>query len=307
MPILERMAVAAATAAALLLLFAWPWRAPRPALVRVGSVLGVAIGFFVGCWLLDARPQWPPKQDQDRLLFVLLPTLVGVELTAALPGWLSWLVWPLRLVVVAGAARVLLHDSVYLGEWTPAQTAANLGGWACALAVVWTLLALLAKRTSSRSVPLAVALACVGAGVTIMLSAYATGGPMGFALGAALAGSMAASVILSGPPDVCGVLGPGVVGFFALLVSGKFFGELTLANAALLFFAPLLCWLPEFPPRLRSLCGVALVAVPVAVAALLAKQEFDVASTRTSSGSEQPASKASPYSSEDYRDYEKGK
>jgi hypothetical protein len=310
--ILEALAAAAVTAAAVLLLCGWPWRSPRPTRVSVGCVLGVGLGFYAGCGWLGLRPHWPPREDQDRLLLLLFPALLGVELLAALSGRLRWLEWLPRLVVVVAAARVLLHDSTYLAdlsgpdtrEWTPAQTWLILGGLAAALAGVWALLALLSRRAPGRSVPLAVALACAGAAVTVMLSGYASGGQMGLPLAAALVGTIAASLALSGPSDLRGVLGPGVVGLFALLVVGRFFGELTTGNAALLFLAPLLCWLPELP-RLsrmgslpRGLGRVVLTAVPVAIALLLAQQKFVADSAQSSPGSKE-------ISVQDYLDFGK--
>src|SRR5207248_656499 len=116
--------------AVVLLLCGLPWRTPRPAPLSAGWVLGVASGFFLGCWLLGLWPHWPPREDQDRLLLVLVPAVIGVELVAAFLRRSRWLVWLLRLVIAAGAARVLLHNTSYLmdlggpgtREWTPVQT-----------------------------------------------------------------------------------------------------------------------------------------------------------------------------------------
>jgi hypothetical protein len=137
-----------------------------------------------------------------------------------------------------------------------------------------------------------------------MLSGYASGGQLGFPLAAALAGAVLTSLLLGKSPDLNGVLGLGVVGLFALLVIGHFFGKLTLGNAALLFFAPLLGWLPELPyarrmrPLLRGTARVALTAVPVAVALVLAQQQFLMDSESKSPGASEP-------SVEDYLNYGK--
>jgi hypothetical protein len=138
-----------------------------------------------------------------------------------------------------------------------------------------------------------------------MLSGYSTGGQVGLALAGALAGAVIASLALGARPDLSGVLGLGVVGLFALLVLGRFFGELASSNAALLFFAPLLGWLPELPyirrlgPRLRGLARVVLAAAPVVVALLLAQQKFvEDSRAPSSSGSREP-------SMQDYMDYGK--
>jgi hypothetical protein len=325
--ILEAVATAAVLAAAVVLLGGWPWRKPHPARAYAGSGLGVGLGFFAGCWLLGVQPHWPPREDQDRLLFLLIPALLGVELVAAFLGRRRWLAWFPRLILAGAAARIVLHNSIYLTdlagpgtrEWTPGQTWLILGGLAAALAATWAALALLVRPTppptahsppggeergKGRFVLLAVAMACAGAAVTVMLSGYASGGQLGLPLAGALAGATVASLALSGSPDVNGVLGVGVVGLFAVLVAGRFFGDLTTANAALLFFAPLLCWLPELPyvrtrrPWVRGVARVVLVAIPVALAVVQAYQSFV-------EGSKAPSSTPNGASSQDYLDFGK--
>jgi hypothetical protein len=271
------------------------------------------VGFFVGCCRLLGRwPHWPPREDQDRLLLLVLPAVIVVELAAAIPWLPRWLAWLLRLAVAAGTARILLDNTSYVAdlagpgtrEWSAAQTWLNLGGLAAALAALWALLALLARRAPVRSIPLALALTTVGAAVIIMYSGYSSGGQLGFPLAGALAGVTVASLALSGTPEVRGALGVGIVGLFALLVIGCFFGKLTPTHAALLFFGPLLCWLPELPyvrrlrPWLRGLAGVILTAVPVAVTLVLAQQQFIKDSAQISPSSPEP-------SVQDYLDFGK--
>src|SRR5438128_10220025 len=99
MRIVEALAAAALVAAAALLLCAWPWRTSPAARASAGGVLGVGLGFFLGCWLLEVRPHWPPREDQDRFLLILLPALLAVELLAATLGRCRWLVWLLRMAV----------------------------------------------------------------------------------------------------------------------------------------------------------------------------------------------------------------
>jgi hypothetical protein len=286
--ILQALAAAAGVAAAVCLLCAWPWRKTRPALAGAGGALGAGLGFLAGCWILGAQLHWPPREDQDRLLLLVLPAVVAVEVVAAFPWRRRWPVWLVRGLVAAGAARVLLHGSVYIAhsgsgssEWTPGQTWLILGGLAAALAGVWALLTYHVVRRPGRVVPLSVALACTAAALTVMLSSYASGGMLGLALGAALAGALLASLALPSPVDVRGVLGVGVVGLFALLIVGRFFGELTSLNAGLIFAAPLLCFLVELPyarklgPRLRALVMVTLVAAPLFLVLKSAHRTFE--------------------------------
>ncbi len=289
--IVKASAAALAVAAAVVLLFG-----RRPGRSGWAGALGVGVGFFVGAWLLGARPRVPPREDQDRWLLILLPASVLVEVAAAALGRRPWLAWPLRLAVAAGAAPILLYGSSYVAEtagpgsreWTPGQTWLILGGLAAALAVAWALLDRLARRTARGAVPFALALVCAGSGATVMLSGYATGGQLGIPLAAGLAGAAVASFLLQGEPDLRGALGVGVVGLFALLVVGRFFGKLTTANAMLLLGSPLLLGLPAMPilasigPRRRAFVGLSVVALPVALALALAWQQFAIDSARPS-------------------------
>jgi hypothetical protein len=311
--ILEALAASAAVAlvvvAAGLLLSGWPRRAPKPGFVNVGAVVGLGVAWFVGCAALGQWPHWPPREGQDRLLFLVLPAVLLVELVSAFPVVPRWLAWLLRILVAAGTARVLLHDTTYLAdlagpgsrEWTPAQAWLVLLGLAAALAAVWAAVVLLAERAHGRPLPAALAVTCAGAAIAIMLSGYATGGELGLPLAAALLGISLASLALSGRVEVTGVLGVGLVGLFGLLVIGRFFGQLTTTHAALLLAAPLLCWLPELPylrklrPWLRGGLQVALVAIPVAVAVVQAQRQF-VQDSRPSSNTTEP-------SLQDYMDY----
>jgi hypothetical protein len=160
---------------------------------------------------------------------------------------------------------------------------------------VWILLAWLSQRDPGRTVPLAVAIACAGTAIIMMLSGYASGGPLAMPLAGAVVGALVASIFVKGNLPLDGLLGLSVVGLFAIIVMGHFFGELTWTNAALLFVAPLLCWLAELgpihrlKPELRPLAGLVLVVVPVVIALTLAQQKFVEDSAKTSSSPEEPS------------------
>ena len=148
--IVTAMGVAARGCGRVLLICGWPWRAARPSWVDAGWVLGVGAGFFVGCWVLGIRPHWPPREDLDRLLALVLPAVVVVELLAACPqgtalarsgrcGWPSW-----------RAAPGSCCTGPATSPTSPGQGRANgrqslawliLGGLAVARAAVWALLA----------------------------------------------------------------------------------------------------------------------------------------------------------------------
>ena len=202
--IITAMGIAAAASMGVLLLCGWRWPGARPAWFDGGWVLGLGVGFFLGCWCLGIRPAWPLQQDQDRLLALVLPAVMAIELLAVFPLVPRWLVWTLRVTVAAATARVLLHGTSYLAdlagpgtrEWSLAQTWLVLGGLAALLATVWALLAMLARRIHGLSPAVCLVVASAGAAITVMLSGYATGGQIGLPLASALAGVTAAALVL---------------------------------------------------------------------------------------------------------------
>ena len=96
---------------------------------------------------------------------IVFPVAVVVELLGAFPRVPRWLVWPLRLAVVAGGARVLLHGTSYItdlagpgtSEWSPSLAWLIFAGLAALEAAVWALLSLLARRAPGLSLPVCLA------------------------------------------------------------------------------------------------------------------------------------------------------
>jgi hypothetical protein len=258
--------------------------------MAIGWILGVGAGFYLGAVVLGIVPRLTLAEDRDRFLLLVLPGGILAELIAAIPSVPRWVGWLARAAVAAGAGLVLLRGSVYVEDltgpgsrlWTGEETVQWLGGLAVALLVVWGMLGLLMQVAPARSVPLALAVACAGSGMAVMFSGSAVDGQLGLPLAAALAGPTAASFLLPGPPRGTAAIGVGVVGLFALLVGGRFFAELPLLPAAVLFAAPLLCWLTELPPWLRGVMRVLVVAILVALVVFQAQQKFGEKSTSTS-------------------------
>ena len=101
--IFEAQAVTALLAAAIVLLGAWVKRWNREVPASIPTLAGIAVGLLAGCWLLGLVPHWPPREDQDRFLLIVLPAVIAVEMLAALAsGWVKG-VWLLRQVVAVGA------------------------------------------------------------------------------------------------------------------------------------------------------------------------------------------------------------
>lgn len=290
----EAVVAAFATAAAVLWLCGRPWRAPRPTLVSAGVVIALGLGFYIGYGLLFPPPWWPPREARHRFAVFLFPAILAVELLAAFVRS-RILIWFLRGIIAVSAGRVLLHASVYVtdltgpgsAEWTPSGALLRFGGMAAALAAVWLLLDRLTTREGGRAVPFALSLTCAGAGFVGMLSSYAEAMFI-LPLAAGLAGVVAASLAFPRQTSLRAAVGPGVLGLFAVLAIGRFFGEVRPIHAVLMFTAPLACWLAQVPPLrrarpwIRSAAGVALVAIPVAFALVQANHKFAEDSRRPS-------------------------
>jgi hypothetical protein len=303
--ILTAMGVAGATSAVIFVICGWRWQhTAGPAWIDAGWILGVGSGLLLGCWALGIRPHWPPREGIDRLLALVLPAALLVELLAVVPKVPQWLVWTLRLVLVAGGARVLLDGTSYItdvagpgtSEWSPPVAFAVFCGLAALEAAVWALLSLLVRRVPGPSLAVCVAGTSAAAAVTVMLTGSATGGQVGLPLAAAIMGATVAMLVMTRSKRGTGPLGVPIIGLFCLLVFGRFFGELNSLQAILLFCAPLLGWLPELPYSrrppswARELARVILVAAVVSAVVVLAQRKLNHDFQSTSGpGSEEPS------------------
>lgn len=117
-----------------------------------------------------------------------------------------------------------------------------------------------------------------------MLSGYYGAGLLGLGLAGALAGATLASYFDQLQPPSRGSLGMSVVGIFAVVLVGRFFGTLTTGLAACLLLAPLLAWIVELPrlrqatPAWRTAGRLACVAIPLVVVVMVAQRSFIAAS-----------------------------
>jgi hypothetical protein len=283
-------------AAVVMLLAAW--REPRPWRRSVCWSWAIGAGVLAASGATDQWPHWPALEDRARFLTLLLPLTLAVETVAATLRSSS-AAWIVRLGLAALVAPILLHNTVYLAdlngpnsaEWSPAQATIVLCGLAALLALVWGMLSGLQSRTSTRDVLWALLLDALATAITVMLSGYYGGGLLGLGLAGALIGATLASYVARPQSPSSGSLGMSVIGIFAVLLVGRFFGTLPTGLAACLLFAPLLAWTVELP-RLRTLAPgwrgagrLACVAVPLIVVVILAQRTFtatSVAGTRSS-------------------------
>lgn len=277
----------AAVAVAALSATAAVWLAGRLRLpAELICVPAVGVGVFGGAWLLRLPLAWPPSTGLGRVLTILVPAAVAVELLA---GWLAkarWLGWCARLALAMVAARVVLDGSVYISgeapQWSRRYAALVLLASGGLLTIEWLLVNRLARRSSGVSLPLALAETAACGGLAIMLKGYLSGGEAGLPLAGALVGCGLASVAFKLPKEFfVGAAGVSVIMLFGLLFVGRFFGQLSTARMLALFLAPLLCWISEFkavrqrPSWQIALLRLALVAALLAMVVLSAKGDFD--------------------------------
>jgi hypothetical protein len=300
-------AAAAVVAAVVTLLCFWLLRSGRLWLAWLAEVLAFGLGFGVGCWRLDVLPHLSLVEDEGRLLVLLLPLTAVVELVAALRGPRAWSGRVLRFGLAMLTPGLLLAGSGYLpgGEsgapatWTGGQAATILLGLGVSLGVAWILLNAAARRAGGYVVPAALGLAAAATGVCMMLSGYATGGFLGLAVGGAVAGIVAAGLLVARMADVVPLVGLSLIALFGLLMGGRFFGELSTTNAVLLFVAPLLCWsvapLSKLKPAARFCVTLLVCFIPAALAVGLAYHNYAEATDEGSAYSSAESGSTAPF------------
>lgn len=273
-------AALASTSAAAIVMLALGRFVPGPRRNALAWTLAAAFGLAAGVGALGVRPSWPPLTVFDRFLVFLATAAVIIEIAGV---WIGRWAWLGRIALAAALVPVLLHGSVVISDaagpgtrqWPPLETAEYFVLFGEAIVAAWFALTHLAERMRSRALPLALAIACGGGGVTVMYSGYLTGGQLGVALGGALLGASLLSLVVPGPQETNGALGIAMVGLTSMLIAGRYFGSLTTMHGLLLFAAPLTCWLAEFIPTkvwVRGLIGVALTAAQVGHVAHQAQQ-----------------------------------
>jgi hypothetical protein len=288
---LKAMGASAIVSATLVLAMAWRRRPAGPASMNLACVLGMGAGLAVGDSLLGLQPGWPPVNGLDRLMRIVVPAALGLELVAGFPRVPASMVWFLRASLAAAVPRILLHGSVYLtgtgSEWTPWQLVAAWIASSLLLIGCWSLLCRLSQRSAGVSIPLALGLATLCAGATIMMAGYIKGGAAALPVAATIAATAISTrsavrrSVSSSNSGSSAIIGIGSVSLFGLLFVGRFFGRLSSSSAVVMLLAPLLCWVTELPslrqrkPWFVGMLRVVLVAIPLAVVLAFAKLAFD--------------------------------
>jgi hypothetical protein len=273
----------------------------------VGWPLAVGLGFVTGAAMLSFRPRGVLATDQERFVLLVVPLAVAVESWIAIrPRSVAQMAMA-RGVVALSCGPLLLLGSVYLtgggGGWSPAERVFFLLGLGMLILGPWLALATLQQRRPDSTILLALAATSLAAGVTTMLSGYASAGQLALPLAATLAVAAAVVVLLAASPRASGAVGVGWICLAGVLFIGRFFGSLTTLHGVLLGATPLISWLGEcrplcvWPTWPRRLLPLTLALLLLGLVVWQAQQRFQM-----HSGSPVPGAAPAP-SMQDYLDF----
>lgn len=258
--------------------------------LNTACAVAIGLGLTFGYYVLSLQLRWPPVSGLDRLLTIVVPLTLSIELIAGFQSVPRRIAWLLRLGLAFTIPRILLHGSVYLSDsddWTRWQSLMMMAVCGALLAGLWILLSWLFRRSPGVSIPLSLCLTIQCAGMAVMMAGYIKGGAAAFPLASTL---MATTTIawlgvkrIFGTVkfDTAVILGVGVVGLFGVVFVGNAFGRISTGSALTMLLAPLLCWISEVPllrnrsPWLVGSIRLGLVAIPLIVVLALAKRDFD--------------------------------
>lgn len=263
------------------------------------ALLAIAMGIDAGLSMLRLPPHWPPITGLDRLLLGVLPAIFLVEWWAAGCVRHAPKLLLARLAVLACAGPLLLWNSVHL-----AAELASIAGTRSFATIATSILLVVsvgllfraaehrAPELASRVGP-ALGLSILAAGVLTLLGGYVRGGVTFLVLGTAYLSTAfieTAAERTSAPMEHdsnAGFqrgpwLGLGLILLHGVLFVGIHFGRLPHVHALVLLLAPCLAVAIDTIPPLRRLpasarytLGLLAVAVPLALLAVAAKDDFD--------------------------------
>lgn len=295
---------AAATVTALILLASS--RFGSGAVAALGWPLAVGLGFVTGAAMLGFRPRGVLATDQERLLLLVVPLAVMAESWIAIEPMSVTRSVLARGCVALSSGPLLMLGSVYLtgglSGWSLPERVFILLGVGLLILVPWLMLARLQQRRPDPMISLSLAATSLAAGITTMLSGYASAGQLALPLSATLATTAFAAPIAASPRSP-GAVGVGWICLASVLFIGRYFGSLSALHAVLLGVAPLICWLSECRPLCfwaawpRRLSLLTLVLLLLGTVVWQARSRF-----LSQSGSSIPGVSTKP-SMQDYLDF----
>lgn len=242
--------------------------------------LGALAGLAAGWYRMGYSLPWPPATGLDRLLAVVLPLTLVIDLilryrssdrtgTGPADGrWGSLSTWfdpVLRGLFCLTTPVILLWKSVHLDWWVastfpPRPSLLLLMSGVCLVVTDWSLLRF-SLRGAATLAPLGLLGAVLSAGLCVLLAGYIKGGAVAFPLTGSLVGCLAAIWPWPGirplPADTQSkgqraIVSAAISALYGVLFVGCAFGKLTGTRALLVGLAPLAGWVVEIP-RVRSL------------------------------------------------------
>lgn len=179
-------------------------------LPETASVVAMICGVLAGYFTLNFPWPWPPVNALDRFLMILLPTVLIIELIAAINGDCTTLdvtatdstasdpnnrslvsrttrvcLWIARCLLCCVIGRILMHGSIYLNASSSSTREAwliqnMLGilliGSLLLMALWFALVQLAAREVPSGGIVLSLSLSLICAGCTTMMAGYIKGG-----------------------------------------------------------------------------------------------------------------------------------
>lgn len=238
------------------------------------TTLGIGLAMLGG--LIAVEP-WPGFWPHDTwgwahvgaLVAALLGTLEAAGLVPARARSLVQLL--LAELLVALIVRPLIPH-----VFSPDGAGLRVLGVGLGLAVVWAALDVFAEHERGPALPAVLTVLGLGLCVSIVLSGSLRLAQMGF-VGVALAAGLALGSMIRKDTEWRGVsVAAPLIAWAALALDSTFYGGLPEASVALLAAAPMLAWATRLGPlqrlgvRWRALVAASLVAIPTAVAVVLA-------------------------------------
>jgi hypothetical protein len=266
---LPSAALAAAVAVALLFAFACWWKSAS----RCAGAIALGTGYVAGHMLAAGWAPFPPRHATQGLFWF---AVIGVMAAAA-----DALVRPKRTVrlvtwaIVCTIACRLILQPKFSYAWSAAEGWLRVFAIALGVVVLTCCLDLIERRPFGMATLFSVTtVLCGGTCVALMLAGSLLLGQLACVLIAIASTCFLLVIAVKAPFHPGGTAAPLSLVCAGLWLSGFFYTELPPASALLLAFAPAMALLPvgkESPTQSRVLgCRIALVAVPVAIAVLLA-------------------------------------
>jgi hypothetical protein len=268
---LPSAALGAAVAGALLFVFARWWKSAS----RCAGAIAIGAGYFAGHLLAAGWSPFPPRHATHWLFWFAVIGIIAavVDALVKLKGTVRLVIWAIICTI---ACRLILQPK-FSYAWSAAE------GWLRVFAIALAVVALTCCLDLVERGPFGPAtlfsvttVLCGGTCIALMLSGSLLLGQLACNLTAIAAACFLLIIAVTAPFHPSGAAAPLSLVCAGLWLSGFFYAELPAASALLLALAPTMALLPvgkESHSQSRVLaCRIAFVAVPVAVAVVLAFQ-----------------------------------